>query len=212
MTQSRRLGIIGAGKLGTAIGRLALDAGYEVRIAGSPRQPMLALVIETVLPGARLLPEADVVADSDIVVLAIPFGKADSIDYGPLEGKIVVDAMNAWDAAGGHPDPTWDGTTSSLVRAHNPRMRLVKSLNHLGYSDLIADAHESGHPLRRAIAVVSDDAEARAEVANLVDRLGFDPVEADRSASRCIEPSSPIFGIPVGADELRAALDARPAT
>ena len=87
---SQRLGIIGAGKLGTAIGRLALDAGYEVRISGSDRQPMLRLVIDTVLPGARLLPEADVVADSDLVVLAIPFGKADTIDYAALEGKVVV--------------------------------------------------------------------------------------------------------------------------
>lgn len=110
---SQRLGIIGAGKLGTAIGRLALDAGYEVRISGSDRQPMLGLVIDTVLPGARLLPEADVVADSNLVVLAIPFGKADTIDYAALEGKVVIDAMNAWDAAGGHPDPDWDGTTSS---------------------------------------------------------------------------------------------------
>lgn len=203
---SQRLGIIGAGKLGTAIGRLALDAGYEVRISGSDRQPMLRLVIDTVLPGARLLPEADVVADSDLVVLAIPFGKADTIDYSALEGKVVVDAMNAWDAAGGHPDPDWDGTTSSLVASRNPGMRLVKSLNHLGYSDLVADAHEAGHPLRRAIAVISDDEGARERVAELVDRLGFDPVEAPRSASRCVEPDSPIFGHPMGAAELRAAL------
>lgn len=203
---SIRLGIIGAGKLGTAIGRLALEAGHEVRLSGSPRQPLLELVIETVMPGAQLLPEAEVVAGSDVVVLAVPFGKAGSIDFAALTGKVVVDAMNAWEAAGGHPDPHWDAATSSLVGSYNPRMRVVKSLNHLGYQDLVADAREPGHPLRRAVAVISDDVEARQVVAELVETLGFDAVEAGSEASRCVEPDSPLFGRPMAADELRAAL------
>lgn len=207
---SLRVGIIGAGKLGTAIGRLALEAGHEVRLSGSPRQPMLALVIETVLPGAQLLPEAEVVAASDVVVLAVPFGKSGSIDFAALTGKVVIDAMNAWDAAGGHPDPNWDGTTSSLVAAHNPGMRLVKSLNHLGYTDLGATRQEAGHPLRRAVAVISDDLEARRIVAGLVETLGFDAVEAGREASRCVEPDSPLFGRPLAAAELREALLSAP--
>ncbi|OMG58987.1 NADPH-dependent F420 reductase [Tessaracoccus sp. ZS01] len=202
----QRIGVIGAGKLGTALARLALDAGYEVRISGSPRQAMLELVIGTVLPGAQLLPEADVVAQSDLVVLAIPFGKAHSVNFDALGGKIVVDAMNAWEAAGGHLDEEHGGTTSSLIRMRNPEMRLVKSLNHLGYLDLTGDAREAGHPLRRAIAVISDDEEARAVVASVVDSLGFDPVEAPTAASRCLEPDSPVFGRPVSAAELREAL------
>ncbi|GAA4902655.1 NAD(P)-binding domain-containing protein [Tessaracoccus lubricantis] len=201
-----RIGIIGAGKLGTALARLALDAGHEVRISGSPRQAMIELVIGTVLPGAQLLPEADVIAQSDVVILAIPFGKAHSVDFDALAGKVVVDAMNAWEAAGGHLDEDHDGTTSSLVKLRNPEMRLVKSLNHLGYLDLTADAREAGHPLRRAIGVVSDDEEARRVVARLVDSMGFEPVEGPRSASRCLEPGSPIFGRPVSAEELREAL------
>ncbi|NHB86031.1 NAD(P)-binding domain-containing protein [Tessaracoccus sp. HDW20] len=138
------LGIIGAGKLGTAIGRLALEAGHAVLLTGSTRQPMLALIIETVLPGARLVSEADLISAADIVVLAVPFGKAGSIDFPALTGKVVVDAMNAWDAAGGHPEPGWDGTTSSLIASRNRSMRLVKSLNHISYTDLTADALPAG--------------------------------------------------------------------
>ena len=200
------LGVIGAGKLGTAIARLGLDGGYRVLLSGSARQPLLNLVIETVAPGATLVSESELVAQSDIVILAIPFGNLDAVNFEALDGKIVVDAMNAWDAAGGHPDQEWNGPTTALVQARNPAMRLVKSLNHIGYTDLVTDARPAGHPLRRAVGVVSDDDAARRQVAALVDTIGFDPVEADATAFGALEPDSPIFGVPSDSTAMREAL------
>ena len=202
------MGIIGAGKVGTTLARLAIAAGRRVLLAGSPRQPLQALIVETLVPGARLASEAEVVAASDIVIIAVPFGKADELTFEAMSGTIVIDAMNYWYAVDGHlaDVEAFDGSTAEFTLARNPRMRLVKSLNHLGYHDMETDARPAGDPLRRAIVVAADDADARAEVARLVDDIGFDPVEVSLADGVHLEEGGPIFGVELSADELRAAL------
>lgn len=198
------LGIIGAGKVGTALGRLATAAGWSVLLAGSPRQAMQALIIETMVPGARLVSEADVVKAADIVVIAIPFSKSSSIDWTALDGKIVVDAMNHWHTVDG-PVPDHIEITSSTAeytRDRNPAIRLVKSFNHLGYHELETDARPAGDPDRRGMAVASDHEDAAVAVARLVDGLGFDPVITGLADGHLMEPDGPVFGIPMPRDVL----------
>ncbi len=205
---TKRLGIIGAGKVGTTVGRLALAAGWEVRIAVSGRQPLQGLIVETMLPGALLQPEAQVVAESDIVLLAVPLSKVTTLDLAGLSGKVVVDAMNHWYPVDGALDGL-DASASSTdyVASLNPAMRLVKSLNHLGYHDMETDARPGGDPDRRAVAVASDDPDARARVAALLDDLGFDPVEFPADASGHLQGDGPVFGRWVDAKGLRAAIE-----
>ena len=202
------IGIIGAGKAGTTLGRVALRAGWRVVLSGSPRQPLQAPIVETMVPGARLLSEAEVVAASDVVVLGGPVGKGDAVDGAALSGKVVVDAMNYWYPVDGTlPEvDAFEGSTSEFVLARNPRMRLVKSFNHLGYHDLDADARPHGHPHRRAVAVASDDQDARALVARLVDDLGFDPVLVTLADGVHLQEGGPVFGVPLSEQQLIAAL------
>ncbi|MFP5417395.1 MAG: NADPH-dependent F420 reductase [Actinomycetes bacterium] len=204
----KRLGIIGAGKVGTTLGRLALAAGWQVRIAASKAQPMQALIVETMLPGAVLLPEREVVSASDIVVLAVPLGKAHTIGVEGLTGKVVVDVMNHWYPVDGDvPTLAAAASSSHYVRSLNPAMRLVKSLNHLGYHDMETDARPAGHRERRAVAAASDDVAARAAVASLLDDLGYDPVELPFADGRLLEGDGPVFGRWVDAAGLRSALE-----
>jgi 8-hydroxy-5-deazaflavin:NADPH oxidoreductase len=65
-----RLGILGAGKLGTAVARLAVDAGRQVLIADERTGPMIQLIVSTVASGARLVSKDEMLASSDIVLLA----------------------------------------------------------------------------------------------------------------------------------------------
>lgn len=207
---SRVLGIIGAGKLGTAIGRAASDAGWRVDFFDSAPSDLTSLIVETMVPDARLVPLTDLVADSDIVMLAVPFGLSDQIDYSLLDGKIVLDPMNLWEPVDG-PAPTAtdrNGSTSQLVASRNPRMRLVKSLNHLGYHDFTADARSPKVPNRRAVAVAADDREAQRLVSQLVDDIGFDPVPVPFDRSRLLEPDGPVFGTWLDAASMRKVLDA----
>ncbi len=205
------IGIFGAGKVGTALARLLVDAGYEVALTGSPRQTALELLVSVVAPGARVADADRLAADSDVIVVAVPFGKAPTVPWSAFDGKVVVDATNYWPPVDGHiPDVDADErTTSEIHAALNPSARVVKSLNHLGYHDMEDAPMPSGSPLRRAIAVVGDDADARAAVACIVDDLGFDPVDGGVLANgRALEPGHPAFGRELSARELARLLEA----
>jgi predicted dinucleotide-binding enzyme len=196
-----RLGILGAGKLGTAVARLAVNAGRSVAIADARTDPMIDLIVSTVAPGARLTDAARLLATSDIVLLAIPYSRLADLDLDKLSRVVVIDATNPWLETDGQDPPP------SPLRSH-PGIRLVRSLNHLAYEDLGAYAAPHGAPFRTAVAVASDDAAARSQVAALVDDLGFDPVEMEAPNAWLLDANGPFFGRRLSSAEMSAIASA----
>ncbi|MEZ5189151.1 MAG: NAD(P)-binding domain-containing protein [Microbacterium sp.] len=87
------IAVLGAGRVGSAIARTAMDAGFEVNLAASGPAEVIALLAEIVTPGARAMTAADAVQGADIVVVAVPLHKHRTIDgrrehrAGPGEGE-----------------------------------------------------------------------------------------------------------------------------
>lgn len=196
-----RLGILGAGKLGTAVARLAVAAGWTVAIADARADPMIELIVSTVAPGARLTSAAEMLATSDLVLLAIPYSRLADLDLEGLSRVVVIDATNPWLETDGQDPPP------SPLKRH-PELRLVRSLNHLAYEDLGAYAAPPGAPFRTAVAVASDDADARSQVAALVDDLGFDSVEMEARSAWLLDATGPFFGRRLSSAEMSAIASA----
>jgi 8-hydroxy-5-deazaflavin:NADPH oxidoreductase len=164
------VGIVGAGRLGSAMARVALRAGRRVVLANSRGPDSLADVVSEL--GDRVT--AGTVEDASaarIVVIAVPWPRVPEAVRGiEWNGRIVIDTTNDFDGT------DLDGTTSSeLVASLVPNARVVKAANTLGADVLAADPQEAGG--QRVMFVSSDDADARSQVATLFRDAGFSAID-----------------------------------
>jgi NADPH-dependent F420 reductase len=184
-----KIGIIGAGNVGGALGTRWAQGGHEV-IFGS-RNPDSAPIAELLAQAGsktRAGSVPDAVTASDIVLLATPWPATQSAlaGAGDLSGKVLIDATNPL-------RPTLDGlelgtTTSGAeqVAKWAPGAKVVKAFNTVG-SNLMADAHFGGEP--PVLFYCGDDAEAKRTVGALAGELGFEAVDAGPlTQARLLEP------------------------
>ena len=103
-------------------------------------------------------------------------------------------------------DPELTGAadgTSMIVQESFPSARVVKSLNQLGYHQLEENRRPKRAPDRIAIGAAGDDRLALKKVMRLVDRLGFDPVDAGPLKNGpALEPDGSPIAATYSADEL----------
>jgi len=208
------IAVLGAGHVGPVIARVAIAAGYPVSIAASGDPDKIALITQLLVPGAEPRWAAEAVGASEIVVLAIPLHRFASLDPTLVADKIVVDAMNYWPPIDGVREmfeDRWHGS-SEIVQHRLARSTIVKTLNHLGYHQLDDERRPAGSRDRRALGVAGDDEAAVEAVAQLIERIGYDPVRLDSlRAGRILQPGGPVFGVPLRRTEFELAMRAEAA-
>ena len=201
-----KIAILGAGKVGTSLARVAVEAGYQVDIAASGSPDRIRLIVDVLAPGAHPVTAADAVVGAELVVLALPLHKFRHLDTGILAGHVVLDIMNYWTPIDGEITEFDDAVegTSVLVQRAIPGARVVKTLNHIGYHELEEQRRPAGAPDRVALGAVGDDPDAVAQVLAFLERIGFDAIDGGPLANGvAFQPGSPLFGAPYPAGRFR---------
>lgn len=131
-----KIGIIGAGNIGSTAAKLFVNAGYEVAVSNSRGPASLEELVATLGPRARALNVEDAARWGDVILLAVPWRAADALPpRAAVAGKIVIDAMNPYGKDGGV--MSLGATTSSeQTRARLPGARLVKAFNTIWFKHL----------------------------------------------------------------------------
>ena len=203
----KKIGIVGAGFIGRAVARLAVKHGYEVMLSNSrhPKTLGSAMVSIRCLIGTA----ADAARFGDVVLLAVPFSATEDIDPASFVGKILLDADNYYPGRDGLIDALEAGstTTSEITQRHFAGARVVKAFNAILERDIETTGAPAGTPDRRALPIAGDDAEAKAAVAQVLDTLGFDVVDAGALKEGWrFERARPAYCRRLTAPELKRAL------
>ena len=204
-----RIGLIGAGNIGSTLARLAVEHGHDVMLSNSRGPETLGGLVSHL--GARAVAgtASEAAAFGDVVAVAIPLKNYRRLPAAELANKIVIDANNYYPQRDGQiPELDDDAvTTSELLAAFLPESRVVKAFNNIYYADLAAQGEPAGTPGRRALPIAGDDPEAKKAVADLIEEFGFDVVDAGGLAEgRRFQRGTPANVTRLDADALRAAL------
>jgi predicted dinucleotide-binding enzyme len=160
-----KIAILGAGAVGSTLGRLWHAAGHDVTFAARHATRPQALTAE-LGERAHAASVADAVAGAEVVLVAVPGPAVTDVlqAAGPLDGRVMIDAANSFGQQ--------QVTLRSLADAF-PQARWVRAFNPLSAA-IMADDNHRKPPW---VAFLSGDAEAKPVVAQLIRDAGFDPVD-----------------------------------
>jgi EmrB/QacA subfamily drug resistance transporter len=210
--RAMRIGIIGAGNIGGTLARAFVRAGHDVAISNSRAPATLDALANELGAQARAMTAAEAAEFGDVVVVSVPFGRYGELPAESFAGTVVIDTTNYYPQRDGHFDELDSDRASSseLLQAHLPRARVVKAFNAIGWAHLRDDGRPAGDPERVGIPISGDDERAKRIVAELIEQIGFDPVDAGTLAAggRKHQPGSPIYIARLSSGELRARLAA----
>ena len=212
MKNKMNIGIIGAGNIGAALTRHFTRLGHDVAVGNSRGPETLAdLAKET---GAKPLPAADVPRGRDLVVVTIPEAKIPGLPHGLFKhanpNLIVIDTGNYYPR---QRDGRIDGIENGLLESRWVEQQLghpvIKVFNNIYAEHLEKRGKPSGTPGRIALPVSGDDPKAKNVVMELVNDMGFDPVDTgglDESWRQ--QPGTPVYAADFDAAGVRRALAA----
>jgi len=216
------VGLIGSGRIGGTVAKLAVTAGHQVILSNSRGPGTLTELAGELGPLARAGTGQEAAEGGDLVVLTIPLRAFQAIAPGPLAGKVVIDTCNYYPQRDGQIPGLDTGalTSSELIQRHLARSSVVKAFNNIYYKHLKSLSRPSGAPDRSYLPIAGDDAEAKAAVTVFLESIGYGAVDAGPLAeSWRQQPGTPVYGAPYGpyndekgspasADAIRAALAA----
>ncbi len=207
-----KIGIIGSGHIGGTLAKLFVAAGHEVAVSNSRGPETLVGLVEELGGRAHAATAAEAARFGEVIVVSVPFGRYRELPTEAVAGKVVIDTNNYYPQRDGHfEELDSDRTTSSeLLQAHLLGARVVKAFNAILWTRLRDDGRPTGDPERLGIPLSGDEEQAKQTVAELIDEIGFDPVDAGTLAEggRKHQPGTPAYTDGLLTEELRSRLAA----
>ncbi len=184
-----KIGIIGSGNVGGALGTRWAELGHEVTFGSrNPNSDAMKQLVAGTGGKASAAMSADVARDNEVLLLSTPWPAAREVlaSLGDLNGKTLIDATNPL-------LPTLQGlelgtatSAGEQVAAWAPGAKVVKAFNTVGFNIMENPAFGSDKPV---MFYCGDDAGVKETVKQLTEELGFDPVDAGPlTQARLLEP------------------------
>jgi predicted dinucleotide-binding enzyme len=189
-----KIAVIGAGKVGGALGSGWAKAGHTI-VFGVRDVNKMELKNLCSRTGATAALPADAARQGDVVVLALPWIVAETAvkSLGDLKGKIIIDSMNPLAMKDGALGLERGFTTSGgeAVASWLPGAKIVKTFNQVGAEMMMAGARFQTRPV---MFLAGDDNAAKAVVTQLVSELGFEALDAGAlKQARILEPFAMVW-------------------
>ena len=195
-----KVGILGSAVVGQTLAQGFKQHGYEVRIGSRTPAKLASFTESSGIPAGTF--EA-VGAWGELLVLAVHgMAAQEALTLAGAKnhrGKIVIDTTNPLTR-----DPPVDGVVKVFtgpnesllerLQAAFPETRLVKAFNSVGSARMVNPVYAGGRP---TMFFCGNDAEAKAAVAEILKRFGWDPADMGTAvAARAIEPLCQLWCIP----------------
>jgi 8-hydroxy-5-deazaflavin:NADPH oxidoreductase len=205
-----KIGIIGAGHIGSTLAAHLTRAGHEVAIANSRGPETLRDLIRELGERARAATVADAARFGDLVVVAIPFKDYRDVPADAVRGKVVVDAMNYYAQRDGQIEQLDSGATTSseMLAEHLQGAFVVKAFNTIRWDVLRDQARPGATEGHIGIPISGDDEAAKQEIDDLIAEIGFDGVDAGPlgAGGRKHQPGTEVYGADLPSAELASKI------
>jgi NADPH-dependent F420 reductase len=184
-----KLGIIGAGNVGGALGTRLAQAGHAVIFsAKDSKSPKMSDLLARAGHNACAASAEEAVSASDMILLATPWEVTQEIveSIKGWEGKIIIDATNPLAPALAGLSVGTTTSAAEMIAKWAPRAKVVKAFNTVG-ANVMANPVFPDHKV--ALFYCGDDKGAKQQVHALAAQLGFDPLDAGPlTQARVLEP------------------------
>lgn len=184
-----KVGVIGAGNMGSAFARRLSAAGHEVVIASRDMSDAEEAA-SSVGGSVRAVPHDDVAKGADVLIAATPFPQqADAIrQAGAIDDKVVIEISNPMKEDMSGLAVGLDTSAAEEVAKAVPEARVVKAFNTV-FAQVLAEDTPNGSEQPVQVFYASDDDGAKSKARELIESMGFEPVDAGPLANaRYLEP------------------------
>lgn len=184
------IGIVGAGSVGSGLGKLWAATGHEILLSYSRDPRKLETLAEAIGPNARAGSPRAAVEFGEVVLLAVPWGAVSEAltQMGPLTGKLLFSSVNALKPDFSGLDIGTSTSAAEWIADHAPGATVVEALP--VNAEILHSPSRLFGALTPTVFYCGDDADAKAVIARLLAEAGMEAVDAGPlSRARLVEPA-----------------------